>query len=57
MSEGAHLAIVAVFWTIVVALVLAAVIRRRRRRGAAAADRLSRAQKVSAQSRHSRKGN
>jgi len=57
VSEGAHLAIVAVFWTIVVALVLAAGIRRRRRPGAAAADRLSRAQKVSARSRHSRKGN
>jgi len=56
MSEGVHLAIVAVFWTIVVALVLAAVIRRRRRPGAAAAEQ-SAVQKVSARSRHSRKRN
>jgi hypothetical protein len=53
MSEGAHLAIVAGFWTIVVvALVLVAVIRRRRR---AAAER-SQAPDLSATTTHSRKG-
>jgi hypothetical protein len=58
MSAGAHLAIVAVFWTIVVvALVLVALIRRRRRRAAAAADRLSAAQEYVARSTHSREGN
>jgi hypothetical protein len=54
MSEGAHLAIVAGFWTIVVvALVLLAVIRRRR--AAAAAER-SQAADLSGTTTHSRKG-
>jgi hypothetical protein len=53
MSEGAHLAIVAGFWTIVVvALVLLAVIRRRR--AAAAAER-SQAADLSATTKHARK--
>jgi hypothetical protein len=53
MSKGAHLAIVAGFWTIVVvALVLLAVIRRRR--AAAAAER-SQVADLSATTTHARK--
>ena len=52
MSKGAHLEIVAGFWTIVVvALVLVALIRRRR----AAAER-SQAADLSGTTTHSRKG-
>jgi hypothetical protein len=54
MSAGAHLAIVAGFWTaVVVALVLVAVTRRRR--AEAAAER-SQAADLSATTTHSRKG-
>jgi hypothetical protein len=53
MSEGAHLAIVAGFWTIVVvALVLAALIRRRR----AAAERSQAGPDLSATTTRSRQG-
>ena len=56
MSGGAHLAIVAVFWTIVVvALVLVALIRRKR--AANAAERSQAAPEFSARSTRSRKGN
>jgi hypothetical protein len=52
MSEGAHLAIVAGFWTIVVvALVLLALIRRRR-----AAERSQAAPDLSATTTRSRQG-